>query len=103
MEDNIEKTQSQSNQGNSFHPFRSSLSSEAIYRLTSFFDLMPPLEFRDHLLELYHNYIMHEHDSLPHNFSALAESLPLFLDFLKFADEVLKYPVSETATMAGGE
>lgn len=62
---------------------------EIIHRLDSFFEFMPPHDFRDHLIELYHNYIMHEHDSLPHNFHQLAEGMSIFFDFLKFADEEL--------------
>lgn len=62
---------------------------EIIYRLDSFFEFMPPHDFRDHLIELYHNYIMHEHDSLPYNFHQLAEGMSIFFDFLKFADEEL--------------
>lgn len=81
----------------------SKLTPEVIYRLEAFFECMPPLEFRDHLIELYHHYILHEHEALPHNFNQLAEGLPLFLDFLKFADEERKGQHSESESTAGGE
>lgn len=76
----------------------STLSTESIYRLNSFFELMPPLVLRDHLIELYHNYIHHEHEALPYNFNQLAENLPLFLDFLKFAEEERQVQVGKTTT-----
>jgi hypothetical protein len=71
---------------------------ELIYRLNSFFELMPPMVLRDHLIELYHNYIQHEYEALPYNFNQLAENLPLFLDFLKFAEEERNVQVGKTTT-----
>ena len=63
---------------------KSSVTPETIYRLDSFFEFVPPDELRDNLIELYHNYLLHEHDSLPYNFKQLAEGMSIFLDFLKF-------------------
>ncbi len=79
------------------------LSPECIYRLNSVFELMPPMVLRDHLIELYHNYIMNEHEALPYNFNQLAENLPLLLDFLKFAEQERKGQHSETVVTAGEE
>ena len=63
---------------------KSSVTPETIYRLSSFFEFMPPDELRDNLIELYHSYLLHEHDALPDNFKQLAEGMSIFLDFLKF-------------------
>lgn len=63
---------------------KSSVTPETIYRLESLFEFMPPDELRDNLIELYHSYLLHEHDALPYNFKQLAEGMSIFLDFLKF-------------------
>ena len=63
---------------------------EIISRLEIFFESIPPNDFRESLIEIYLSYIRHEHESLPYNFRELAESMGMFLDFLKFADEELK-------------
>lgn len=63
---------------------------EMVSRLEVFFESIPPNEFRESLLEIYLSYIRHEHESLPYNFRELAESMGMFLDFLKFVDEELK-------------
>lgn len=77
----------------------SHITPDIIYRLDSFFEFMSPLDFRDNLTELYHNYIMHEHGSLPLNFRQLAESMIVFLDFLKFVDE--EYRVTKPEAVGG--
>lgn len=63
---------------------------EIIFRLNSLLDFAEPEEFRENLIELYHMYIIHEHDSLPCNFKELAECMQILFDFLKFASEELK-------------
>lgn len=97
----MEKSEITKGEGSDLAP--NILTQELIYRLDSFFELIPPLELRDHLIELYHHYILHEHEALPHNFNQLAEGLPLFLDFLKFADEERKGQHNESESTAGGE
>jgi hypothetical protein len=94
MENSVNQTKSHHGHSGDTSPLRI-ITPEVIYRLDSFFEFMPLHDFRDHLIELYHNYIMHEHDSLPHNFHQLAEGMSIFFDFLKFADEECKYQRSE--------
>ena len=102
MEDNARTIESQSDQDHLANVLsRDSITPEMIDRLDSFFEFIPPDDFRDHLIELYHNYIMHEHDSLPHNFHQLAEGMSIFFDFLKFAAEEYSYPQSATEPAAG--
>ncbi len=98
MEDNT-KTSSPSDNAHSTHILlRSAITPEIMERLGSFFELMPPHAFRDHLIELYHNYILHEHDTLPYDFRELAEGMIIFLDFLKYAGEELDaYHVTHAA------
>ena len=62
---------------------------EIIYRLNNLLDSVEPGQFREYLLEIYHLYIIHEHDSLPYNFRELADGMLLLFDFLKFAQEEL--------------
>ena len=63
---------------------------ELITQLNSFFEFVPPNEFRDNLIELYHQYIFHQHECLPHKFKRFSESMIIFIDFLKAAEEERK-------------
>jgi hypothetical protein len=69
---------------------RFSLTPEMIDRLENLIDVVPPDELREYLLEIYHSYIIHEHESLPANFSDMAQSMQILFDFLKFLDEEIK-------------
>lgn len=66
---------------------RPKITPEIVDHLESFFEFSPPGEFRDNLIEIYHMYILHGHESLPHDFHHLAGSMVVFLDFLKFAEQ----------------
>jgi hypothetical protein len=63
------------------------LTPEMVHRLDDFFDFTNPTELRENLLELYHSYIMHHHDSLPNDFRRFAESMSVFFDILRSAHE----------------
>lgn len=58
-----------------------------IDRLNKLLDFTEPGVLREHLLEIYHVYIIQEHSSLPSNFKDVANSMYVLLDFLKFAQE----------------
>jgi hypothetical protein len=62
------------------------LTPEIIQRLDDFLDFMGPDELRENLIELYHSYIIHQHDCLPNGFGKFAESMSVFFDLLKFAE-----------------
>lgn len=66
-------------------PDRIKLTPEVLTRLSDFFEFLPPTEFRNQLIEMYHLYILHEHESLPNDFARLAEGMITFLDLLQFA------------------
>lgn len=66
------------------------LTEETLYRLNSLFDFVPPHDLREYLLEFYHYYIIHEHESLPNNFSEMAEGMQILFDLLKFMEEEAK-------------
>lgn len=63
---------------------RSTLSAEALCRLNSFLECVPPEELREHLLELYHQYLINEHESLPVNFGDMANNMQMLFELLKF-------------------
>ena len=46
-----------------------------------------PAELRDHLLEVYHRFIITEHECLPADFQKIANNLYILLDFLTLADK----------------
>jgi hypothetical protein len=60
---------------------------DTVSRLDDFFDFTNPVELRENLLELYHSYIMHHHDSLPNDFGKFAESMSVFFDILRSAQD----------------
>lgn len=62
-----------------------SITPEVIYRLDTFFEFMTPNDLRESLMEMYHSYILHEHDCLPDDFRRVAEGMNMFFSFLKFA------------------
>lgn len=66
-------------------PDRIKLTPEVLIRLNDLFEFLPPTEFRNQLIEMYHLYILHEHESLPNDFARLAEGMIIFLDLLQFA------------------
>jgi len=72
-------------------PRHAALTEETLYRLSTLFEFASPDELREYLLEIYHHYIIHElPESLPNNFSDLAQSMQLLFDFLKFLKEEMK-------------
>jgi hypothetical protein len=72
------------------HPKYLPLTEESISRLDNLLDFVSPDDLREYLLEIYHYYIMHKHNSLPQHFSDMAESLHILFDFLKFLEEAKK-------------
>jgi hypothetical protein len=51
------------------------LTQEAIEILDRLFDTAPPNELRDNLLEIYHTYLIHVHNTLPLNFDKLSMNM----------------------------
>lgn len=62
-------------------------SKEAIYQLDSLLEFVKPQDLREYLMEIYHQYIIREHEMLPGNFTEIAQSLKVLLEFLKFLEE----------------
>lgn len=60
---------------------------EIIDGLSRLFDDAPPHELRDHLLEIYHVYIIHEHKLLPGDFEKIARNMYLLTNFLRVAEK----------------
>jgi hypothetical protein len=61
------------------------LTTETIKQLELIFDFAAPEDYRDTLLEIYHNYIYHEHKDLPDHFNLIAMRMTLLLEFLREA------------------
>jgi hypothetical protein len=72
------------------HYHRPALTPEMISRLETLFDAVTPENLRDYLLEIYHCYIIREHESLPSDFEKMSISMQILLDFLKFAKEEMQ-------------
>jgi hypothetical protein len=56
-------------------PKESILNAAAIQTLDTLLDSTNPQELREDLLELYHSYIVHEHQALPLDFDRMANNL----------------------------
>ena len=76
------------------YPKYPQLTEETISRMENLLSFVTPHDLREHLLEIYHHYIINEHGSLPGNFSEMAQHLQILFDFLKFLEEEMQ---SETS------
>ncbi len=65
------------------------LTPEIVERLNNLLEFTQPGDLREHLLEIYHSYILRGYDSLPGNFKELADGVQMLLDFLKLAQKEL--------------
>jgi hypothetical protein len=77
-------------------PKQAALTEETLYRLNNLLQFVSPDDLREYLLEIYHQYIIHEHENLPNNFSEMAGRLQILFDFLKFLEEEMQ---SESSTL----
>ena len=59
-------------------------------KLDGLLESAPPHELRDDLLEIYHAYIIHEHQALPLHFEKLATHIHLLIDCLGSVDTEFK-------------
>lgn len=69
------------------------LNEEIVRRFDNFFTSIDPLDFRNTLLEIYHNYLIREHQALPVNFDQMAIQMYLFIDLLGREDRN-SYPIA---------
>ena len=67
-------------------PHDSRLSEAMIERLDHLLEVSPPGELRNSLLEIYHTYIIHEHEALPLNFNKIAMGMYLLIECLTLAE-----------------
>jgi hypothetical protein len=66
---------------------RISLSSEAIEALDGLFESAPPRELREHILEIYHTYLIHAHYGLLLDFEKLARNMYMLVGCLGTLEE----------------
>jgi len=71
-------------------PVRPRFTEEALYQLDCLLDFTSAEDLREYLMEIYHHYIIHKHESLPGNFQDMAESIQILFDVLKFMEEETK-------------
>jgi hypothetical protein len=62
------------------------LTDEIIHQLDGVLNFASPGEFRDTLIEIYHVYILREHQMLPGNFNDMAGQLYVLIDFFKMME-----------------
>lgn len=67
-----------------------SLSRDAIEALDGLFQSVSPGELREHLLEIYHTYLIHAHHSLPLDFEKLSMNLYLLISCLGTMEDETK-------------
>jgi hypothetical protein len=61
----------------------------AIELLDRLLDAAPPRELRDNLLEIYHTYLIHAHQSLPLDFEKIALNMYLLINCLGKLEETV--------------
>ncbi|MBL0740738.1 hypothetical protein [Chryseolinea lacunae] len=66
------------------------LTDEVLDKLVRLLDTASADEIRETILELYHIYIMREHNALSINFSEMAHHVHLLTDFLKTIDRAMQ-------------
>jgi hypothetical protein len=64
-------------------PRTSKLTEEMIQQLDHIFDFAPPEEYRNTLIEIYHTYLIHEHDGFPINFDEMSGHMYFLIDFFR--------------------
>ena len=65
---------------------RPRFSEDALYQLDCLLEFASAQELREYLFEIYHSYIIHEHEMFPANFPEMARSMQVLFDFLKFME-----------------
>jgi uncharacterized protein YllA (UPF0747 family) len=66
---------------------QSLLNEDVVKNIDDMFSFASPRQYRDALLEIYHMYILHEHQKLPADFADIASRMILMMDFLKACEE----------------
>jgi len=67
-------------------PRISPISPTVIDQLEQLFASSSAQAYRDTLVEVYHTYIMHEHEHFPVHFDAMAANMYALIEFLRMAD-----------------
>jgi len=80
-------------------PGNTLLTDEALNQLHDMLINLPPHELRNTLLELYHNYVRHEHDNLPTNFDEMVTHFYCLDNFLK---SIVSAQLNKITSNAGG-
>ena len=83
MNDSTEKTSS------ALPPY-TNLSRESIELLDGLFEAAPPQQLRESVIEIYHTYLIHNHNTLPDDFDQIAYSLYHLIQCLKDVGEELE-------------
>ena len=66
------------------------LTPTAIEALDHLFDAAPPAELRENLLEIYHTYLIHAHNTLPLNFEKMSMNMYELIACLQRLEKELK-------------
>lgn len=77
----------------------SKLTEEIVQQLDGILDAASPDEYRDTLIEIYHIYLINEHDCLPGNFKHMAGQMYFLIDFFRKVSEEMKVESTSTIEM----
>jgi hypothetical protein len=70
-------------------PKYTKLTEEIIRKFDNLLNFASPDELRRNVTEIYHSYVINEHEILPDNFEKMATNLYFLIDFLDDADKEL--------------
>lgn len=68
------------------------LNEEIVRQFDNFFSSVRPSDLRDTLIEIYHNYVVHEHQAFPIEFDRMSMQMYLLIDLLKRIDSEMERP-----------
>lgn len=71
-------------------PRTSKLTEEIVQRLDQMLERPSPEQYRNTLIEIYHQYIIHQHGTLPIVFERMATDMFQLIEFLEFARREMK-------------
>jgi len=72
------------------------LNEEIVRELDNFFSSIRPSDLRNTLLEIYHSYVIHEHQAFPIDFDRMAVHMHLLIDLLRRIEEARSSYSEET-------
>lgn len=73
-------------------PERTQLNEEIVREFDNLFSSIRPSDLRNTLIEIYHSYVIHEHQAFPVDFDRMSVQMYLLIDLLKRVEAQMEKP-----------